>query len=68
MDSSQNAFNEDTSKLTEKLDEVERTLFKAGQSGLNEFQRWETRQTDKLTTSLMVQNHKKRKRIIMEQV
>ena len=48
MDSSQNAFHEDTTKLTEKLDETERCLFKAGQCGLNDFQRWETRRTEKL--------------------
>ncbi|KAL4234647.1 DNA replication complex GINS protein PSF3 [Mactra antiquata] len=66
MDSSQNAYNEDTSKLTEKLDESERLLFKAGQLGLNDFIRWETRQTEKLTTSDMVKNHRKRKRAIME--
>ncbi|KAK3086510.1 hypothetical protein FSP39_019418 [Pinctada imbricata] len=62
MDSSQNAFHEDTTKLTEKLDETERILFKAGQCGLNDFQRWETRKTEKLTTSEMVRNHRKRKR------
>lgn len=62
MDLSQNCYNEDTSKLTEKLDEVERYLFKSGQKGLNDFQRWETRQIEKLTTSDMVRNHRKRKR------
>ncbi|XP_045192047.1 DNA replication complex GINS protein PSF3-like [Mercenaria mercenaria] len=68
MDSSQNAYNEDTTKLTEKLDESERLLFKAGQLGLNDFIRWETRQTEKLTTSEMVKNHRKRKRAVMEDV
>ncbi|XP_060580053.1 DNA replication complex GINS protein PSF3-like [Ruditapes philippinarum] len=68
MDSSQNAYNEDTTKLTEKLDESERLLFKAGQLGLNDFMRWETRQTEKLTTSEMVKNHRKRKRAVMEDV
>ena len=66
MDSSQNAFHEDTTKLTEKLDETERCLFKAGQCGLNDFQRWETRRTEKLTTSEMVKNHRKRKRAVDE--
>ncbi|CAC5390353.1 GINS3 [Mytilus coruscus] len=66
MDSSQNAYNEDTTKLTEKLDETEKCLFKAGQIGLNDFQRWETRQTEKLTTSEMVRSHRKRKRALMD--
>lgn len=68
MDCSQNSYNEDTSKLTEKLDESERRLFRAGQLGLSDFIRWETRQTEKLTTSDMVKNHRKRKRVIMEDV
>ncbi|KAH3714638.1 DNA replication complex GINS protein PSF3-like [Dreissena polymorpha] len=68
MDSSQNCYNEDTSKLTDKLDESEILLFRAGQHGLNEFVRWETRQTEKLTTSEMVKNHRKRKRAIMEDI
>ncbi|WAR11738.1 PSF3-like protein, partial [Mya arenaria] len=67
MDSSQNSYNEDTSKLTEKLDESERLLFRAGQLGLNDFMRWETRQTEKLVTSEMVKKHRKRKRAIMEE-
>ena len=66
MDSSQNAFNEDTSHLTEKMDELEKKLFKYGQHGLNDFQRWETRKTEKLTTSTMVINHRKRKRAAMD--
>ncbi|KAL3860440.1 hypothetical protein ACJMK2_010563 [Sinanodonta woodiana] len=65
MDSSQNAYNEDTSKLTENLDEAERSLFHSGQLGLHDFQRWETRKTDKLTTSNMVRNHRKRKRNVL---
>ena len=67
MDSSQNAYNEDTSKLTAKLDESERQLFKAGQLGLNDFIRWETRETEKLTTSEMVKSHRKRKRAVLEE-
>lgn len=66
MDSSQNVLNQDTSKLTEKLDETEVKLFKAGQLGLHDFQQWETRQTEKLTTSIMVQNHRKRKRGMLQ--
>ncbi|XP_069113017.1 DNA replication complex GINS protein PSF3-like [Argopecten irradians] len=66
MDSSQNALNEDTTRLTEKLDESERLLFKAGQQGLNDFYKWETRQIEKLTTSEMVRHHRKRKRGALE--
>ncbi|KAK2190338.1 hypothetical protein NP493_84g05066 [Ridgeia piscesae] len=62
MDMSQNSFNEDVTQLTQKLDETERTIFDVGQQGLNDFQQWETRQVDKLTTSMMVANHRKRKR------
>ena len=68
MDYSQNSFNKDTSSLTEKMDESERLLFRAGQLGLNDFIRWETRQTEKLTTSEMVKNHRKRKRAIADDV
>ncbi|XP_022345685.1 DNA replication complex GINS protein PSF3-like [Crassostrea virginica] len=67
MDSSQNCYNEDTTKLVEKLDESERILFKEGQKALNDFQSWETRKTEKLKTSEMVKNHRKRKRVVLEE-
>nr|KAG5703443.1 hypothetical protein BaRGS_022492 [Batillaria attramentaria] len=63
MDSSQNALNQDTSKLTEKLDESEKKIFVAGQLGLHDFQRWETRQTEKLMTSAMVRDVVSEKKI-----
>ena len=66
MDSSMNSYNKDTSDLTAKLDEIERTVFQSGQIGLADFQRWERRQTEKLTSSDMVSNHRKRKRALME--
>ena len=66
MDSSQNTYNKDTTDLTAKLDEMERYIFKYGQIGLSDFQRWERRQTEKLTSSDMVLNHRKRKRAQME--
>ncbi|XP_050398039.1 DNA replication complex GINS protein PSF3 [Patella vulgata] len=66
MDSSQNSFKLDTSNITSKLDEMEKHLFNAGQHGLIEFQKWETRETEKLVTSEMVKKHRKRKRIMME--
>ncbi|KAJ7312076.1 hypothetical protein JRQ81_006413 [Phrynocephalus forsythii] len=61
MDSSQNAFNEDTSSLVSRLDELERGLFQAGQKGLHDFQRWEMGQASQITASSLVQNYKKRK-------
>ncbi|KAI7812137.1 DNA replication complex GINS protein PSF3 [Triplophysa rosa] len=61
MDSSQNAYNEDTSALVERLDCLERSLFKAGQSGLNGFQQWEKGRSSHLTASSLVINYRKRK-------
>lgn len=61
MDSSQNAYNEDTSALVERLDCLERALFQAGQSGLNSFQRWERGRASHLTASSLVLNYRKRK-------
>ncbi|KAJ7997795.1 hypothetical protein DPEC_G00215830 [Dallia pectoralis] len=61
MDSSQNAYNEDTSALVERLDYLERALFKAGQSGLNSFQSWERGCASTLTASSLVLNYRKRK-------
>ncbi|KAK1163453.1 DNA replication complex GINS protein PSF3 [Acipenser oxyrinchus oxyrinchus] len=61
MDSSQNAYNEDTSALVERLDVLERSLFRTGQAGLNDFQRWEKGQASQITASNLVQNYKKRK-------
>ena len=66
MDNSQNAFNADLAQLTEKLDENERAIFKYGQQGLNDFIRWQSGETNKITTSDMVINHKKRKRAAMD--
>ncbi|XP_074055057.1 DNA replication complex GINS protein PSF3 isoform X1 [Macrotis lagotis] len=61
MDSSQNAYNEDTSSLVARLDELERGLFQTGQKGLNDFQCWEKGQASQITASCLVQNYKKRK-------
>ncbi|NXG80066.1 PSF3 protein, partial [Baryphthengus martii] len=61
MDDSQNAYNEDTSVLVARLDELERTLFQAGQKGLNDFHCWEKGQASQITASSLVQNYGKRK-------
>ncbi|KAK6320331.1 hypothetical protein J4Q44_G00094380 [Coregonus suidteri] len=61
MDSSQNVYNEDTSALVERLDYLERALFRAGQSGLNSFQSWERGHASTLTASSLVLNYRKRK-------
>ncbi|XP_012662271.1 DNA replication complex GINS protein PSF3 isoform X2 [Otolemur garnettii] len=66
MDSSQNAYNEDTSALVARLDEMERGLFQTGQKGLNDFQSWEKGQASQITASSLVQNYKKRKFMVME--
>ncbi|XP_067158826.1 DNA replication complex GINS protein PSF3 isoform X2 [Apteryx mantelli] len=57
----QNAYNEDTSALVARLDELERALFRAGQKGLNDFQCWEKGQASQITASSLVQNYGKRK-------
>ncbi|KAG1685088.1 DNA replication complex GINS protein PSF3 [Nymphon striatum] len=61
MDSSQNSLNEDCSKLTANLDNMERALFQAGQKGLLDFQKWQIRESEKISTSEIVVNHRKRK-------
>ncbi|XP_029379404.1 DNA replication complex GINS protein PSF3 isoform X2 [Echeneis naucrates] len=61
MDSSQNAYNEDTSAVVERLDSLEKGLFRSGQIGLNGFQSWEKGQATQLTASSLVLNYRKRK-------
>uniref|UniRef100_A0A3P9N2G3 DNA replication complex GINS protein PSF3 n=1 Tax=Poecilia reticulata TaxID=8081 RepID=A0A3P9N2G3_POERE len=61
MDSSQNAYNEDTSVLVGRLDCLEKVLFRSGQNGLNGFQCWEKGQAAQLTASSLVLNYRKRK-------
>ena len=67
MDSSQNAYHQDTSRLTQKLDEMEKVIFSRGQKGLEDLQVWERRQAEKITTSDMVLNHRKRKRAAVDE-
>ena len=66
MDSSQNLFNADLAQLTAKLDEMERKIFHCGQMGLYDFVRWQSGEMQKITTSDMVINYKKRKRAAMD--
>ncbi|KAM8946579.1 DNA replication complex GINS protein PSF3 [Pelodytes ibericus] len=61
MDSSQNAYNEDTSGLVARLDQLERGLFRAGQKGLNAFQSWERGKAAQITASSLVRGYRKRK-------
>ena len=65
MDGSQNALHKDLTSQTNLLDDQERQLFAAGQSSLHSLNRWEKRETEKLLTSSMVSNHRKRKRTII---
>nr|XP_054748933.1 DNA replication complex GINS protein PSF3-like [Lytechinus pictus] len=67
MDGSQNASHEDNNRLTSKMDESERSIYRAGQASLRSFQSWETRQITKICTSDMVANHRKRKRAAMDE-
>ena len=62
MDLAQNAFHEDTSTMTEKLDNVERWLFDAGQTGMRQFEIWERMTSSRLVASTAAVNHRKRKR------
>lgn len=66
MDASQNAVDVDSVVLVELLDESEREMFAAGQLGLADFLKWETRQSEQLVASSMVVNLRKRKRARME--
>ncbi|XP_036360071.1 DNA replication complex GINS protein PSF3-like isoform X2 [Octopus sinensis] len=62
LDASQSSLNEDTSSLTATLDSTEKFLFHTGLKSLNDFQSWETRRAEKLTSSEMVRVYRKRKR------
>ena len=62
MDAAQNASYEETSHFTHKLDAHECKFFELGQKSLKDFEVWKQGQTNKITTSSTVLNHKKRKR------
>jgi len=66
MDASQNSTDASSVLFIETLDESEQEIFSAGQRGLEDFLCWETRRADQITSSDMVANLKKRKRVQME--
>ena len=66
MDAAQNASYEETSQFTQKLDAHERQIFQFGQNSLKDFEIWKQGQTNKITTSSTVLNHRKRKRAAIE--
>ena len=67
MDTSQNAYQTDTTTLTSKLDETERKLFHVGQRAMTDFDTWERGCSHKIQTSTIVKNTRKRKRDETEQ-
>lgn len=62
MDNAQNASDADTYSLTSKLDEVERVLFHLGKCATWQMEEWEKGRSQKITSSLIVQASRKRKR------
>ncbi|RDD43073.1 DNA replication complex GINS protein PSF3 [Trichoplax sp. H2] len=61
MDSSQNAQYQDTYQLTEKLDEIERKIFKSTRQNVEDFERWQVGKSNQLSTSEAILSHRKRK-------
>ncbi|XP_023229180.1 DNA replication complex GINS protein PSF3-like [Centruroides sculpturatus] len=66
MDSSQNSLNDNSSCLKSNLDRTEEELFNVGKKAMMEFNGWQTRQTERISTSDLVVIHKKRKRTNLE--
>ena len=66
MDASQNSTDAASVLFIETLDKSEREIFAAGQQGLADFLLWESRGSERIVSSDMVTNLKKRKRIQME--
>lgn len=62
MDHSQNASQSDTYALTCKLEEAERELFHLGQQATQQLDQWEKGSSHKITSSLVLQAGRKRKR------
>lgn len=62
-----NAYKEEVSTAIVKLDETERKLFSAGQTAVEEFDKWQRGMSHKLTTSTAIENQRKRKILDLEQ-
>ena len=60
IDKAQNSRNEDVSKLTRPLTELEQKLFSAGYIASNEYYRWKDRKTTKLRAAYVVNKGMKR--------
>ena len=61
LDSSQNCLDTDTLKVTGKMDNLERQLFKEGQRTKQNMEAWLKRKTGHIKSNSMVENHRKRK-------
>ncbi|ESN97202.1 hypothetical protein HELRODRAFT_185921 [Helobdella robusta] len=66
IDTSLNSSEQDANKFKEILDQVERCLYRCGQKCTQEFLKWQSREIEKITSSDMVVNIRKRKRYQME--
>ena len=67
MDLSLNSSEDDSNTLKERLDQTEKLLFECGQKSTKEFSEWESRAVEKMSSSNMVVNLRKRKRWQMEE-
>ncbi|XP_071527961.1 DNA replication complex GINS protein PSF3 [Panulirus ornatus] len=61
MDTSLNSLDDDAGSHMAKLDELERSLFRAGRKTFHDHQLWLSRRAHIVTTSPMVEQHNKRK-------
>ena len=66
MDAAQNASYKEKIAYTVKFDNVERYLFNKGQDSLQHITEWEVRESERITTSQIVQRHGKRKRDVTD--
>ena len=61
MDSALNSNEDDACSQIAKLDDLERTLFEVGLKSQRDHKLWLSRRAHILTTSTMIEQHKKRK-------
>lgn len=66
MDASMNPTADATSQLSDRLDELEKTLFSAGHTSVLRHQRWKRRETEQITTDANVEIYRKRKAAQMD--